>query len=194
MRSWQLNLSTLLLALFSSAAIATERADLTQLDIQYGDRAPLKLYANSKYSIKVLGVPTEAYLAQIMPRLRTDFIELRILGERSIEIDGPSLSFGLQLPQAQKRSQADCDLDPNSVSVCSNDDYVNYGELRIKTFTKVSDSSYLPLEDYVIPVQSTFCLEHKPVCGLLGGAKKTYSDTCELGKAGAELLYEHTCQ
>ncbi len=194
MRNSQFNLITFLLVFFSSAAIASERTDLTQIDIQYGDKAPLKLYANSKYSIKVVGVPTEAYLAQIMPRLRSDFIELRLLGEHSVELDGPSFSFGLQLPQERKRPQAACDLDPNSVNVCSNDDYLNYGELRIKTFTKVSDSSYLPLEDYIIPVQSTFCLENKPVCGLLGGVKKTYSDTCELGKSGAELLYEHACQ
>lgn len=196
MKTIKLSLLALILSCLSHSSRA-ERGDLQVIELQYGDRAPLKLYANSKYSLTIYGFPSDAHLTQVMPRLRTDFLDLRILGERSLEVGSnkaASVEFGLQIPSPHQKIESNCSTDPLDSNACSNEDYISYGELRIKSFSKSGDDSYAALEDYIIPIHTTFCLEHKPVCGLINGRRVTYSDSCELGKAGAELLYEASCQ
>ncbi len=196
MRALQIAIIALLMATASVSAL-TERPDLTTIDLEYGSKTPLQLYANSKYSIRVLGFPSDAHYAQVMPRLRTDYLEMHLLGDHSHNVGtdrAASIEFGLQLPAPHLKSNSACSVDPNESNVCSDQDYISFGELRIKSFTKTSDSSYQHLEDFIIPVHTKFCLEHKPVCGMLSGDRVTYSDSCELHKAGAELLYDGKCQ
>lgn len=192
--------SFFIIFLMSSLAAGAyiEREKLKEIYYSLTARSDLEIFTETKSTVLVSGLPSETSVVQIMSVKDTDKAELRILGRRTKKLDssvsGPKLSFNIEVPRPRLLPGADCDKNPGRYNSCSESDYLQMGELKLKAFKQLGPESYEAISEFSVPVRTKFCISEKKVCGLSKDSElRTYRDQCELEKAEADFQYYGSC-